>query len=301
MPLGIDPKVDFAFKLMLGNPDHPAVTIHFLNAILKPSVPVAEVTILNPIQGKDRSEEKLVILDILAQDAHGRLFNVEMQTTRHVDLQRRLLYYGALGYARQIGEGQTYRDLRPVHSICVMDDVLFPAASYPRYHHSFRLRCDQLDLVFTDDLEFHTLELPKFVPSEDNIRKLSAEEKWLYLLINADTMDSDELRDLLVDPPYREAIGILEMISKSPEDLQFYEARLKFLRDKQSQIEAAEQAVHDAREEGLERGDLRGTIRTLQTVLGEQVSSNEQLDALRLSELKTLIASLQGRLGNHNS
>lgn len=48
MPLGIDPKVDFAFKVMLGSPEHPAVTIHFLNAILRLESPVTDVTILNP-------------------------------------------------------------------------------------------------------------------------------------------------------------------------------------------------------------------------------------------------------------
>ena len=28
MPLGIDPKVDFAFKMVFGNPKHTNVTIH---------------------------------------------------------------------------------------------------------------------------------------------------------------------------------------------------------------------------------------------------------------------------------
>ena len=166
MPLGIDPKVDFAFKLMLGSPEHPAVTIHFLNAILRLESPVTEVEILNPTHGKDRPDDKLVVLDILAQDSLGRRFNVEMQTTRQVDLPRRLLYYNSLTYARQIGEGQYYTDLRPVVSICVLDEIIFNRAAYPRYHHSFRLRCDQADLVFTNDFEFHTLELPKVHPFE---------------------------------------------------------------------------------------------------------------------------------------
>jgi hypothetical protein len=30
---GIDPKVDFAFKLLVGSPDHPRITIHFLNSV----------------------------------------------------------------------------------------------------------------------------------------------------------------------------------------------------------------------------------------------------------------------------
>jgi hypothetical protein len=71
MAIRIDPKVDFAFKLMLGSPEHPAVTIHFLNAILQPESLVTEVEILNPTHGKDRAEDKLVVLDILAQDAQG--------------------------------------------------------------------------------------------------------------------------------------------------------------------------------------------------------------------------------------
>jgi predicted transposase/invertase (TIGR01784 family) len=307
MPLGIDPKVDFAFKLMLGSPEHPAVTIHFLNAILQLKSPVTEVQILNPIhEKKDRSEDKIVVLDILARDSLGRRFNVEMQTTRQVDLPRRLLYYSSLTYGRQIGQGQNYTDLRPVISICVLNEIIFARATHPRYHHSFRLRCDQEDLVFTNDFEFHTLELPKFTPSSDNIGGLQAEEKWLYLLRHAESMDSDQLSALLVDPPYQEAIGVLDMISKNPEDRQFYDARLKFLRDQQSQLNAAMQeginkGREEGREEGLERGELRGKIITLQEILGDPMSSKEELDSRPLSELDSLISHLQSRLRNRNA
>jgi predicted transposase/invertase (TIGR01784 family) len=312
MPLGIDPKVDFAFKLMLGSPEHPAVTIHFLNAILRLPAPVTEVEILNPTLGKDRAEDKIVVLDVLAQDSLGRRFNVEMQTTRQVDLPRRLLYYNSLNYARQIGEGQTYRDLRPVLSICVLDEVVFNAQDYPRHHHSFRLRCDQEEFVFTDDFEFHTLELPKFVPSSDNIGSLPAEEKWLYLLRHAESMDSDQLAALLVDPPFEEAIGVLEMISKNPEDLQFYEARLKFLRDQQAQIESAKEALEEAtrtarkegREEGREEGErtglakgkLSGQIQLLQQLLGEQLTEDSKLESSSVDALEKQLAELQQRL-----
>jgi hypothetical protein len=47
--IGINPTVDFAFKMLLGSPDHPAVTLHFINAILGGNPGIAEVTILNPI------------------------------------------------------------------------------------------------------------------------------------------------------------------------------------------------------------------------------------------------------------
>ena len=54
MPLGIDPKVDFAFKMVFGNPQHTGITIHFLNAALSLPAPIDWVEIINPIQDKDR-------------------------------------------------------------------------------------------------------------------------------------------------------------------------------------------------------------------------------------------------------
>ncbi len=49
MPIGIDPKVDFAFKLVFGSPEHTNITTHFLNAVLQGGWPITEVEILNPI------------------------------------------------------------------------------------------------------------------------------------------------------------------------------------------------------------------------------------------------------------
>lgn len=66
MSLRIDPKVAFAFKLMLGSREHPRITIHFLNSVLQPRQPITSVEILNPIQERDRSDAKLAILDDLA-------------------------------------------------------------------------------------------------------------------------------------------------------------------------------------------------------------------------------------------
>lgn len=48
-------------------------------------------------------------------------------------------------------------------------------------------------MVFSDDLIFHTLELPHFDPSGDNVNELPALEKWLYFLQHAEYLDADEL------------------------------------------------------------------------------------------------------------
>ena len=82
---------------------------------------------------------------------------------------------------RQLSSGSPYHQLRPAISICVLDRLLFRGAT--ECHLSFRLRCDQQDLVFTDDLVFHTLELPKYVvPGDNALAGLSKLEQWFCFL-----------------------------------------------------------------------------------------------------------------------
>jgi len=287
MPLGIDPKVDFAFKMVFGNPDHTEITIHFLNAVLSPLHPIEWVEILNPIRGKDRSEDKLVVLDVLARDTFGRHFNVEMQTTLPTDLPKRLTYYNSLNYVRQIQEGSPYLDLRPAVSICVLNRILYNQAE--EYHLSFRLRCDQRELIFTNDLQFHLLELPKFTPGSDNLGELPPLERWLYFLRHAEASEPDKLSRILVDEEFSEAAEVLEMISRSPEDRQFYEARMKFLHDEEARLIAA-------REEGREEGALAGKIQMLQQLLGDHEQGISELGILSEPELESLLGELQQRL-----
>ena len=299
MPLGIDPKVDFAFKLVFGSPDHTRVTIHFLNAVLDFPEPITWVEILNPIQGKDRSEDKLVVLDVLAADRAGRRFNIEMQTTLPMDLAKRLTYYNCLNYIRQLGEGDPYYTLRPAISICVLDRVLFRDAA--EFHLSFRLRCDQRDLIFSEDLVFHTLELPKYTAGSHNVKELAPLEKWVYFLRHAEYLEAEELAEQLVDEEYREAAGVLEMISQSPEDRQFYEARMKFLHDAQARLIAARQegrdeGLEEGREQGREEGSLAGKIQLLEQLLGEDETSPELLLEHSRAELSKMLAELRQRL-----
>lgn len=295
MPLGIDPKVDFAFKRMLGSPEHPAVTIHFLNAVLQLADPVTEVEILSPIQEKDQSADKLAVLDVLASDQHGRRLNIEMQTTLPEALCERLTYYNCLNYTRQIKKGEKYLDLRPAISICVLDKVLFREAS--RYHLSFRLRCDQTNLVFSNDLEFHTLELPKFQAASHNVSSLPPIDKWAYLLKHASELEAAQLSDLLDENAFREAIGVLNMISKSEEELMLYEARLKAVRDEKAKLNYAhKEGREEGRKLGREEGRLAGRVQLLQELLGETQSTDAELEVLTLPELTGLVNELQARL-----
>ena len=126
MIIDICPTVDLAFKLMLGSPEHTAVTVHFLNAVLVGMPRMRYATILNPFLGKEKEDDKLSILDIKAQDELGRYFNIEMQTSLVAGLAQRLTYYAGRLYVGQMREGMAYRELCPAISICVLSKSMFP-------------------------------------------------------------------------------------------------------------------------------------------------------------------------------
>ena len=64
MVIGISPLVDFAFKLMLGSPQHSGVTIHFLNSILADQPKITHVKILNLFLGKESADDKLSCAEV---------------------------------------------------------------------------------------------------------------------------------------------------------------------------------------------------------------------------------------------
>lgn len=293
MAIGIDPTVDFAFKKILGSPEHPSITLHFLNAILSRGPKITEVEILNPILDKDFDEDKLSILDIRARDEHDRLLNIEIQRTRHDGLADRLTYYAASLYVGQLGEGENYGRLNPAIGICVLDDLLFKEV--PDLHHEFRLRSENRAVCLTDRLEIHLLELPKYVAPSDNRLITDPIEQWCFFLRRVKDLTVDEISRYLGAVEFTEATGILEMIARSPDEREQYEARLKFQRDAAWRLEAArKEGKAEGIAEGEARGEARGRVRALQDLL--QLPDREDLDSLSRESLATLEADLQRQL-----
>ncbi len=327
MAIGISPTVDFAFKLVFGNPEHTRITIHFLNSILNLSSPITAVTIQNPYLEKGDETDKLSILDFLAVDQTGRMFNIEMQTTLPAGMSRRLIYHVARIYGDQLTEGKSYTALRPAIVICVLTKALFPE---DKLHMDFRLR-DATGRVLADDVQVHLLQLSKLVATVQNISGYGLIEQWAYFMINAERLSMNDVLQMFHDQEFAEAAEVLEMIPKTPEERMQYNARLKFQMDEAARLEQArldveqahldieqalrEQAQRDVeqarldgqtigeargevkgRREGLERGVLIGRIRTLQEVLGVDHPSAEELADFDITQLSVLAGELHLRI-----
>lgn len=294
MVIGINPTVDFAFKLMLGNPAHPNVTIHFLNAILGVQPKITRVEFLNPFLGKETDDDKLSILDILATDEHGRKLNIEIQTTLPAGLSQRLAYYTSSLYIEQMTDGVNYTALRPAISICVLTKSLYPEV--PGLHLDFRLR-EATGSILTNDLQIHLLELPKLCVTRETVHDATPTERWAYFLRHAEQLTSDEIIRMFPDQEIAEAAGVLEMISRTPEQIRLYNARIKFQRDDAARLEYAltegrQQGIQEGRQQGL----LMGRITLLQQLLGAPQSTPDELSRHSETELNELIEQLQQQL-----
>jgi len=112
--------------------------------------------------------------------------------------------------------------------------------------------------------EIHLLELPKYSPVDDNE-------------VIADPRDHR-----LPDPVFQRAVGVLEMISRTPDQRRHYDARLKWELDENTRIQTA-----------FEEGELFGKIRMLQNLLSLPQSTD---DALRSRSRTELQAQLRKRM-----
>lgn len=283
MILGIDPKVDYAFKHMLGRESTRPILIDLIDQVLDPAPGhhIQDIELLNPFNPKESLDDKLSILDIKARDQAGRQFNVEMQMLAFPYYEKRILYYGCKLHQQQLHEGEDYLEMKPTVSISFLDHVLFP--SVPDYHLRFRLLEESHHFRLTKDLEFHLLELPKFKKSAAELS--SGLDIWLYFLRYAEKMDPEALPAVMQRPLVFRAIEELKMLTQTDLERERYESRRKAQLDHNTYMKVAR----------LE-GEKIGIIHHCERLLNRPETPSEQLVGLSLEELTRLADELHGQV-----
>ncbi|MGM0490630.1 MAG: Rpn family recombination-promoting nuclease/putative transposase [Planctomycetota bacterium] len=293
MILGIDPKVDIAFKRVFGRTEGRNLTISLVNAVLQPQAgrQVAELEILDPYNNQERLDDKLTVLDLKARDETGRLFNVEMQMNLVPSLADRLLYYWSELYSRQLAAGQRFQALRATIAICFLNDIMFPARK--QCHSVFGLLECNDRVCLTPHLEMHLLELPKFR------RKLELLQEpldfWLYFFQNAEGLDADALPGPLARPEICEAMEVLKVFTQSDVERDRYENRLKALRDQRSFEYARDEAIR-IRDEAVQTRDE--AVQTRDEAVQARDKAQQQLADAQRQELVRRIQLAQRLLGH---
>jgi predicted transposase/invertase (TIGR01784 family) len=181
-----DVKNDIAFRKIFGNETKTEILISFLNAVLKleGNKQIAWVEILNPYQLPRIAGSKSTILDVRAKDKAGNSYIVEMQVTDKKGLDKRIVYYGAKGYASQLDASKNYYKLKPVIFIGILNFEYMQSANYLSRHLILDAETQEHKLK---DLEFTFIELPKFKKTEQELQTMV--EKWVFFIKNAENLN----------------------------------------------------------------------------------------------------------------
>lgn len=246
----IKPYSDICIAWLFGAEENKGLLLSFLNSIqdFYQFPHLVEVEQLNPFNLQKAAYEKLSILDIKARDDSGRLYNIEVQTSEQPSYTERSLYYWAKMYAGQMDSADQYRKLRPAISINILNYERFsefrPATSCFMLSHK-----DMPDLVLTDHIVMHYIELPKLMPTVPS----SFFERWLAFLKYEGREDFDMKILLKDEPALEQAHQSYQYFSHDRAARMAYEDRQKFLLDQSS-------ALYEAELKGKLEGELKGKL-----------------------------------------
>jgi predicted transposase/invertase (TIGR01784 family) len=277
----LDPRNDVAFKKIFGSEEHKNITISFLNSILeyKGTHVIVDVQFLNTEQGSlIPGEKKENFLDILCTDQAGNRYIVEMQVDRVKEFGKRMVYYATKTYAMQLGNGRSYRLLKPVIIIAILDHSMFPQkASYKSIHKILDDKTYECDLP---ELVFAFVELEKFTKQEGEL--VTDEDKWLYFIkwISNQT----QIPVPLEEEEFVQACHAAERLTWSEYELAAYDKALIRETDREGAMELAE-------ERGVAKGEREALLKVALRMLAdniaiETIASATSMSVEQLTELK---------------
>ena len=234
----INPRVDFAFKLIFGNEENKDILLSLLNSILEDyqDSPIKEIKLLNPYNQKEFEKDKLTILDIKAKSEKGEYYNIEVQIADQYYYRMRALYYWARLYSSQIGKSGKFWDLK--RTVCINILNFEALKEQEKYHNVYRMKEVTDNSELTNLQEIHFIELEKFTKDLPELKRTL--DRWIYFLKYAENYTEKTLPEPLKKyGPIEKASKIMDRISLNDEERLLYDSRLKIFRDEEGAIETA--------------------------------------------------------------
>ncbi|MDC3414481.1 Rpn family recombination-promoting nuclease/putative transposase [Aquibacillus sp. 3ASR75-11] len=264
----MDLKVDYAFKQLFGNEKNKEITVIFLNAILQTTgrSRIKDISFSNTEAGGEYVDDKQSRLDLLVLTDENERINVEIQFTNQYDMIKRSIYYWAGTYRSPLHKKMTYKELRPVIAINIVNFNLFNHTD--QFHTSYHLYEDEERFKLTNVMEFHFIEMSKLIQDWKN-DKLdpwnNVLARWLLMLGMVDHRNhkvyDDIYRELeeisMKDKSLRDAFENWEELSMTEEEYFAYEARLKRIIDEEAAKREAELNIQEAKQKAEQKAEQK--------------------------------------------
>jgi predicted transposase/invertase (TIGR01784 family) len=248
----LDPKNDLVFKRIFG--EHPHLLMSLLNELLPLEVPITTIEYL-PTELVPRIPVfKNSMVDVRCYDGNGRHFIVEMQMLWTDSFKSRVVFNASKAYIKQIERGEVYKNLEPVYSLNIVNEVFEPKLDH-YFHHYKITHTEHYDKII-EGLEFVFIELPKFKNKQIRDKKLNV----LWLRFLSEIKDGQEAipEDFKQEPEILEASEYAKESAYTQTELEAYDRYWDSISSEKTLVtEAYDEGKIEGEQIGIEKGKIK--------------------------------------------
>lgn len=274
----LSPKLDVVFQALFGEVGSERITKNFLETILNKKIEKIDLS-KNPILRREFKDDKLGVLDILAELDGKEKCNIEMQVIDSKSVIERILYYWSRLYSRQIKIGQEYSLLERT-IIILITDFKIEGLEELDYHSTWKIiETKGRKRILTEKLEIDIIELPKIEGKEKESGRLL---DWLYFLENPKSRRVTEKME--ESKEIKEAVEKLDSLSEDERMQRIADLREKAILDEKA-IYA--KGLDDGIKEGLEKGKQKEKLEIAKKLKKEGMNTEliAEITGLKIKEI----------------
>ena len=233
---------DFVFKKVFGKKGNESILKDFLEAILKIKIKKIELQTEVELE-KELIDDKTGVLDIEATIDDNTIIDIEMQMRNQYNIKERSLFYWAGLYYTALKKKGEYKENKRVITINIVNFDMFKEGPY---HEKIELRREYKNILLTNKLEIHFIQLSKFL-KEGQEEKDKKMWQWLTFICNKNRKEVERV------------MKENKEIEKANEELEYLTGddavrRIAFLREKAERDYISN--MSGAREEGAKKAKI---------------------------------------------
>lgn len=301
VPVFIDPTTDVGFKRLFGDKKN---LINFLNIIFRGRKDIVDLTYRDTERVGTAEDIGTVIFDLMVETGSGEQIVIEMQTTSHSNLKKRMLYYASKVISDEAPRGNrrgwAYA-LPEVYTVVLMNGFHMPESSNTDYFHDICLCSRDSGEIFYEGLGFIYLELINFEKSAAESK--TDLDKVFFMLKNMSSLKT--LPRILNSEVFRRFFQLAKYAKLTKEEQRMYDISLKrkwdaeavrLFREEEDERRKKEDALRKKEDERLKKEDAR--IKAEASRIQEEASrvKNEAARAIKEERAKIEAEKLAEKL-----
>jgi len=240
------PTNDYIFGRIFGQKKNSDLLKDLLEAIL-PDIKIKKLEVNKQVSLETQlMKDKLGVLDIVATLNDDIKVNIEMQVKDTKNTIDRSLFYETGFHHENLKKNEDYSQIPKSIGIWILNYDVYDEGPF---HEIARFRRDYQNIILTDKLELHYIQLPKF---KEKCKRVSNKlEQWLTFIIN-ENLEEIKMSD---NEFVKKAEEELEYLNGDEAERRYAELREKAIRDEAAAMAGA---LRRGREEGIREGIKEG-------------------------------------------